>query len=153
MMGLVIAANGLLLTQESEADGQEASRDISQLSLGNSAGEEASGFWGKLGKNLRQIGIAMAMPEIYLVIFYFLISGVTQPDFGDFSYYFMLNVVNISKFQYSMLGTIGSFTGIFGTMYYEQYLKDVEVRTLLYWSTVVSCASAFTSYALACRWN
>ena len=95
----------------------------------------------------------MAMPEIYLVIFYFLISGLIQPDFGDFSYYFMLNVVNISKFQYSMLGTIGSFTGIFGTMYYEQYLKDVEVRTLLYWSTVVSCASAFTSYVLACRWN
>jgi len=95
----------------------------------------------------------MAMPEIYLVIFYFLISGVIQPDFGDFSYYFMLNVVNISKFQYSMLGTIGSLTGIFGTMYYEQYLKDIEVRTLLYWSTVVSCASACTSYAFACRWN
>ena len=53
MMGLVIAANGLFLTQESEADSQEASREISQLSLGNSTGEEASGFWGKLGKNLR----------------------------------------------------------------------------------------------------
>ena len=64
---------------------------MSQLSLSDS--REENGFWSKFGRNLKQIGIAMAMPEIYLVIFYFLFSGILQPDFGDFSYYYMMNVV------------------------------------------------------------
>ena len=68
---------------------------------------------------MRDIGKAMMMPEIYLVILFFVLNGVISPDFGDFSYYFMLNEIKISKFQYSMLGTIGQFTSIFGTMFYE----------------------------------
>ncbi len=42
-----------------------------------------------------------------MVIGFFLLNGALSPDFGDFSYYLMLNVVKISKFQYSMLGLIG----------------------------------------------
>ena len=52
-----------------------------------------------------------------------------------------------------MLGVVGSFTSIFGTMYYEKYLKDVEVRTVLYWSTCVSIFSSMCSVAFAFRWN
>lgn len=52
-----------------------------------------------------------------------------------------------------MLGTIGQVTGIFGTIYYENYLKNIEVRTVLYWSTIISCVSAFCQYAFALRWN
>ena len=44
---------------------------------------------------------------MYLVVLYFVLGGILSPDFGDFGYYFMLNVAGISKFQYSMLGTIG----------------------------------------------
>lgn len=47
------------------------------------------------------------MPEIYLVITFFVLNGVISPDFSDFSYYFMLNEIKITKIQYSMLGTIG----------------------------------------------
>jgi hypothetical protein len=47
------------------------------------------------------------MPEIYLVVIFFVLNGIISPDFGDFGYYFMLNVVKVSKFQYSMLGVIG----------------------------------------------
>lgn len=95
----------------------------------------------------------MVMPEIYLVILFFVLNGLISPDFGDFSYYFMLNVVKISKFQYSMLGVVGSFTSVFGTMYYEKYLKDIEVRTVLYWSTCVSIVSSACSVIFAMRWN
>ena len=52
-----------------------------------------------------------------------------------------------------MLGVIGQFTGILGTMYYEKSLKDFEVRTMIYWSTVISIISGFASYAFANRWN
>lgn len=95
----------------------------------------------------------MVMPEMYLVILFFIFNGLISPDFGDFSYYFMLNVAGISKFQYSMLGTIGQFTTIFGSLGYETFLKDIEVRTVLFWSTIISCFSAFCSFAYAMRWN
>lgn len=52
-----------------------------------------------------------------------------------------------------MLGTIGQFTSIFGTMFYENTLKDVEVRTVLYWSTIVSVVSSVCQYSFAMRWN
>jgi len=81
--------------------------------------ENESPFLTKLRRNMKDIGKAMMMPEIYLVILFFILNGVISPDFGDFSYYFMLNEIRISKFQYSMLGTIGQFTSIFGTMFYE----------------------------------
>lgn len=38
-------------------------------------------------------------------------------------------------------------------MYYEQNLKDIEVRTLIYWSTVISCISGLCQYGFAMRWN
>ena len=93
------------------------------------------------------------MPEIYLVITFFVVNGVLSPDFGDFSYYFMLNEIKITKIQYSMLGTIGQFTSILGTMFYENQLKDIEVRTVLYWSTIVSVVSSMCQYCFVMRWN
>lgn len=115
--------------------------------------EAERGFTSKLMQNMKQIGIAISMPEIYMVISYFLLSGVLNPDFGDFGYYFMMNVCQISKFQYSLMGVIGQITGILGTMYYEKNLKDIEVRTLIYYSTWVSLVSSLCSYGLAVRWN
>lgn len=52
-----------------------------------------------------------------------------------------------------MLGTIGQFTSIFGTMAYESWFKKVEVRTILLWATLLSCISAFCSVVYAMRWN
>jgi len=93
------------------------------------------------------------MPEIYFVILFFILNGLISPDFGDFSYYYMLNVCHITKMQYSLLGIIGQVTSIFGTMYYESHMKDIEVRTLLYYSTCLSIVSGIFSCAFAMRWN
>ena len=38
-------------------------------------------------------------------------------------------------------------------MYYEAYLKDLEVRRVLYWSTIFSVISSVASYAFAVRLN
>lgn len=95
----------------------------------------------------------MLMPEIVMVISYFLLSGVLNPDFGDFSYYFMMNVCKISKFQYSLMGIISQITMIIGTIVYETYCKDIEVRTMIYYSTWTSALSGLCSYFLAVRMN
>ena len=104
-MGLVVSLNAMFLTQESEQDHlarEEQSREEERInSVENSRTSqenEAAGFWPKLGANMRHIGQAMIMPEIYMVILFFVINGLISPDFGDFGYYFMLNVCQISKF-------------------------------------------------------
>ena len=61
----------------------------------------------RLRLNLNQIGQALMMPEIYFVVAFFILNGLISPDFGDFSYYFMLNVCSITKFQYSLMGIVG----------------------------------------------
>ena len=38
-------------------------------------------------------------------------------------------------------------------MFYENQLKDIEVRTVLYWSTIVSVISSICQYSFAMRWN
>ena len=98
-MGLVVSLNAMFLTQESEEDHitrDERSREEERInSVENSRtsqADEAAGFWPKLGRNMRHIGQAMIMPEIYMVILFFIVNGVISPDFGDFGYYFMLNV-------------------------------------------------------------
>lgn len=52
-----------------------------------------------------------------------------------------------------MLGVIGQFTGIFGTIFYEKQLKDMEVRKVMFWATVCSIVSSCSSYAFALRLN
>lgn len=38
-------------------------------------------------------------------------------------------------------------------MFYEKSLKDMEVRTVIYWSTLCSVVSSVSQYAFAMRWN
>ena len=108
-MGLVVSMIAANLTMASETDEDEP--------------EQEGTFLEKFSENLSQIAGAIMMPEIFLVLLYFVLNGLVSPDFGDFGYYFMLNVAGISKFQYSLLGTIGQVTSIFGTMFYESWLK------------------------------
>jgi hypothetical protein len=93
------------------------------------------------------------MPEIYMVLIFFLLNGLFSPSFGQFSYFFMLNVAGVSKFQFAMFGVISKVCHIFGTMYYKAYLKDYETRTIILWSTIISVVSTFVHYAFAMRWN
>lgn len=52
-----------------------------------------------------------------------------------------------------MFGVISRFCHILGTIYYKAYLKDVETRTIIMWSTIISVISTFIHYAFAMRWN
>ena len=60
--------------------------------------QDEPSFSHKLSQNMNQIGQAIQMPEIYLVISFFALNGLFSPSFGQFSYFFMLNVAHITKF-------------------------------------------------------
>jgi hypothetical protein len=49
-------------------------------------GEE--GFCYNLQRNLIAVGRALIRPEIYCVVIYFILDGLTNPDFSSYTYYF-----------------------------------------------------------------
>jgi len=68
-------------------------------------GEE--GFWYNFKTNMRLIWIALQRSEVYCIVIYFLLDGFTNPSFADFSYFFLLNVIGVSKFMFAMITLIG----------------------------------------------
>lgn len=93
------------------------------------------------------------MKEIYLVLSFFLVNGFLSPSFGQFSYFFMLNVAHITKFQFAMFGVISRACHILGTIFYKNYFKNTETRTIICYSTAISVVSSFIHLAFAMRWN
>ena len=84
-----------------------------------------------IGGNLRCIVKATHNPFIYRTLLYFLLCGITVPSFGDVGYYFTLNVLKFSKFTFSLLSLLGYVTLFLGTLLYNKYFKDYEIRSLL----------------------
>ena len=75
------------------------------------------------------------------------------PSFGDIGYYFSLNVVHFSKFTVSLLTLLGFATLLTGTMAYERYLKNYEVRKLMEWNTMIGALGCFITLIFAMRLN
>lgn len=155
IMGLVLALCGLGLSSESELDEHE----LEERRAGRQGREEQNEGGGltqlmsKLSTNICHVYQALLMKEIYMVLFFFLANGLLSPSFGQFSYFFMLNVAHISKFQFAMFGVISRACHILGTVFYKSYLKDTETRTIIFYSTAISVVSSFVHLAFAMRWN
>lgn len=47
------------------------------------------------------------MREIYFVIIFFIAKSIIVPSFDEFTYFFLLNVIGISKFMFAVLVLIG----------------------------------------------
>ena len=65
------------------------------------------GFCYNLKKNCQQIGRAIKMREIYMIVIFFIAKGILNPSFEEFSYFFLLNVIGITKFMFALLILIG----------------------------------------------
>lgn len=47
------------------------------------------------------------MKEIYFVVIFFILKGLINPTFEEFSYFFLMSVIGVSKFMFAMLVLIG----------------------------------------------
>ena len=47
------------------------------------------------------------MKEIYFLVIFFLAKAIIVPSFEEFSYFFLMNVVGISKFIFAVLVLVG----------------------------------------------
>ena len=40
--------------------------------------------------------------EIYLLVIFFILDGLTSPTFEDYEYFFLMDIVKLSKFMFAM---------------------------------------------------
>ena len=93
------------------------------------------------------------VPEYRNIIIYLLLQAFLMPSFGAYGYYFMLDVVKVSKFTFSAL-RVYEFVGLFiGVQFYRLFFTKYEVRTLLLIFTGIMIILAPINYIFARRLN
>jgi len=101
------------------------------------------GFCFNIKQNCRQIGKAICMREIYQLVIFFLANNIINPSFSDFTYFFLLNVIGISKLMFSVLVLTGQLSHIVGALVYKAFCRNVEARTMVLWSIITTIISNF----------
>ena len=84
MLGLVVMILGIRLDKSAEMDEE--------------AEEKKGSFIFELKKSFGQIKDAFAIPEIHMTLLFYLINGLICPSFGEFWYFFQLEVIKFTKF-------------------------------------------------------
>ena len=87
------------------------------------------------------------------MILYLVLGGFLVPSFGSFGYYFMLDVVEIDKFTYSMLSVLGYICMFFGTQVYNKYFIKSEYRTLVMWDALITILMSPLTFIFVLRIN
>ena len=80
-------------------------------------------------------------------------TGILVPKFSDFSYYFQLNIVHFSKFTYGLLTMLGYIALFAGTLFYNKFLRDKEIRLMLTYAIFIGILGSMVSLVFALRWN
>lgn len=65
-----------------------------------------------------------------------------QPSFSTFGYYFMLDIVQLSKFTIAMLGVLGYACLMVGSSLYNYGFNKKEFRTLVVYNICLTLAFA-----------
>ena len=174
--GIIISFAACFLTKDSERDAKvrrptdsEASSELldyeaEQRTLMIKNGDDPElvknrripkrkGFWYNLKLNCIQIGRALTMREIFQIVIFFVSLAILNPSFSEFSYFFLLNVIGISKFMFSLLVLIGQICHIFGALIYKAFCRNVDTRTMVLASFITTSLSALLNFFFAKRWN
>ena len=176
-MGLIVSLAACFLTKKSEDDkvwtDEPEDSDIS-TSLENYNAEqrremiargasEASvnqrdiplrtGFCYRLKKNCQAIGRAIKMKEIFCVVIFFILRGILNPTFEEFSYFFLLNVIGISKFLFAVLVLVGQICHVVGALLYKAFCRNICARWMIFFAMIANVFATFLTFAFAKRWN
>lgn len=115
--------------------------------------EAPRGFVPELKQNISEIIQAIKIPVFHRVIIYLVLGGLLVPSFGSFGYYFMLDVVKISKFTIAMLGVIGYICLMIGSSLYHQFFSRTEFRKLMVYNTIIGLMFAPLNMLFVLRKN
>ena len=76
-----------------------------------------------------------------------------MPDFADFTYYFALDVLGITKFTIGMSTLISGAAVILGPIAYQKFCRNTQFPKLFFWSQIINVAQAVLMLLLALRLN
>ena len=66
---------------------------------------------------------------------FFLLLGAVIPSFSDFFYYYQMDVSGFTKWDYAMFGVLGNVCLIGGTLVYNYWLNNKEIRCMM----IIAC--------------
>lgn len=79
----------------------------------------------------------MQIKEMYKTVLFFVLAGLIVPNFGDYLYYYQLNVSMFTKLEYSMITLLGFAALLISSLIYNWCLKNFEERNLLAFASLV----------------
>ena len=71
--------------------------------------------------------------------------GASVPSFGDFLYYYQIEISGFSQFTYSMLTVLAYVTLLVSTFIYNGLLKNLEMRNMMVTACLINLIGAFTT--------
>jgi len=86
-------------------------------------------------QNFSDIRQGFKVHELWRSFLFFFLLGCLVPSFGDFFYYYQLEVVGFSKLTYALIGCLGYFYLIISMQLYNMYLKERETKIMM----VIAC--------------
>lgn len=93
------------------------------------------------------------MREIYQLVLFFIFYATLNPRFDEFTYFFLLNVIKISKFTLAFLVLVSQVSHIVGATIYQKLFKDTETRKMARFAFISSSFFSFLNFTFAKRWN
>ena len=113
-------------------------------------------FSGRCKSDYQIIKENMKTPVVYRFYLFWVLVGLI-PSFSGMDYYWMKDVYKITQVQYGTLNIVASFSMIAGTYIYQRYLKEKEMKTLFYISTLISvfglCVNLFQIFRINIKWG
>ena len=76
-----------------------------------------------------------------------------MPDFGEFNYFFVLDVLKISKFDYSLSTVVSSAMAIATPVIFQRLLTTTPYRFLFFYAQIVNVIQASLLLLLITRCN
>lgn len=131
-MGLFCSLSGFLITHKMEIEGDFTAEETSLVNV-----IENETLVTKLAYNYKVCRNAMKEPVMYLTILFFGIEGMMVPNFLEFIYYYSINELKMSQFEWGALLCCITVYIIFSVMIYSKFLRPIEPRTLV--ATMIFC--------------
>lgn len=103
-------------------------------------------------EQFRKIFEVMKNPGIYLPVFFIFLWQAT-PSAETAMFYFTTNELKFSPEFLGKVRLIGSLASLAGVFTYRTFFKDVPIKSLIKWTTIISVPLSLTQMLLTSRYN
>ena len=109
-------------------------------------------FIDSINNKTNQLKETLMNKSIYLPIFFICLwKSTPSPDTAMF--YFSTNELGFSPEFLGRVSLVGSIASFIGVLSYRTWLKNISIKKIIYWSTLISIPLGLTQVLLTTHWN